>query len=88
MKLRSAFAGCISGLAALPIASDARAGNVLVLGDGDADATVQAALSAAGHVVTISPVLEFQYDGTNPSPASLGNNSRGKQLIVGMRNDA
>jgi len=43
--------------------------NVLVLGDGDADATVDAVLTGAGYNVTVAPVIEYNYDGTNPSPA-------------------
>jgi MYXO-CTERM domain-containing protein len=45
--------------------------SVLVIGDGDATATVQAALTAAGHAVTIAPVIESSYNGTNPSPAGF-----------------
>jgi cysteine-rich repeat protein len=44
--------------------------NVLILGDGDADPTVDAILTGAGYDVTISAVIEFNYDGTNPPPST------------------
>jgi uncharacterized membrane protein YgcG len=65
---------CISACAAAAIfapLSTARAQNVLIVGDGEADAAVQSALVAAGHSVTIAPVPESAYDGTNPNPATF-----------------
>ncbi len=60
---------CIVALGAF--ADNACAGDVLILGDGNADAVVEGILTAAGHNVTIAPLPEFDYDGTNPSLSSF-----------------
>lgn len=54
----------------LCLASPASAMEVLIIADteGDGTAALQSALLGAGVGVTISPVPEYLYDGTNPAP--------------------
>jgi uncharacterized membrane protein len=51
-------------------ATQATADNVLLLGDGDAETQVQAALEAAGHTVTYAGIY-YDWDGVTPDVSSF-----------------